>query len=167
MASTTAHHLVGFLRGNRKLMFLPFKTQTKFVILLTVNHTILLNVYSSENLVLDQLIIPKLIFFFILITNLVYTVLILYGEILSWSLKVLKKVNQQPLNAYLEGMLDNRQDTSCFPLSSSGWLSLLCCYLNLNSWVDFGEDSSWHLRQLNCLQFLLVYLLMVMVQKCL
>ena len=57
-------------------MFLPFKTQTKFVILLTVNHTILLNV-SSENLVLDQLIIPKLIFFFILITNLVYIVRIL------------------------------------------------------------------------------------------
>ena len=76
MASTTAQHSVGFLRDNRKLMFLPFKTQTKFVILLTVNHTILLNV-SSENLVLDQLIIPKLIFFFILITNLVYTVLIL------------------------------------------------------------------------------------------
>ena len=32
---------------------------------------------SSENLVLDQLIIPKLIFFFILITYLVDTVLIL------------------------------------------------------------------------------------------
>ena len=76
MASTTAQHSVGFLRGNRKLMFLPFKTQTKFVTLLTVNHTILLNV-SSENLVLDQLIIPKLIFFFILITNLVYIVWIL------------------------------------------------------------------------------------------
>ena len=145
MASTTAQHSVGFLRGNRKLMFLPFKTQTKFVILLTVNHTILLNV-STENLVLDQLIIPKLIFFFILITNLVYIVWILYGEILSWSLMVLKKVNQQPLNAYLEGMSDNRQDTSCFPLSSSGRLSLLCCYLNLNSWVDFDKDPSWHLR---------------------
>ena len=42
--------------------------------------------FSSENLVLDQLIIPKLIFFFILITYLVDIVLILLGEILSWSL---------------------------------------------------------------------------------
>ena len=41
---------------------------------------------SSENLVLDHLIIPKLIFFFILITYLVDIVLILLGEILSWSL---------------------------------------------------------------------------------
>ena len=40
----------------------------------------------SENLVLDQLIIPKLIFFSILITNLLDIVLILLGEILSWSL---------------------------------------------------------------------------------
>ena len=45
---------------------------------------------SSENLVLDQLIIPKLIFFFILITYLVDIVLILYGEILSWSLMGVK-----------------------------------------------------------------------------
>ena len=35
---------------------------------------------------LDQLIIPILIFFFILITYLVDIVLILKGEILSWSL---------------------------------------------------------------------------------
>ena len=41
---------------------------------------------SSENLVLDQLIIPILIFFFIFITCLVDIVLILLGEILSWSL---------------------------------------------------------------------------------
>ena len=40
----------------------------------------------SENLVLDQLIIPKLIFFFILITCLVNIVLMFKGEILSWSL---------------------------------------------------------------------------------
>ena len=45
---------------------------------------------SWENLVLDQLIIPKLIFFFILITYLVDIVLILYGEILSWSLMEIK-----------------------------------------------------------------------------
>ena len=39
--------------------------QINFVILLTIDHTI------SENLALDQLIIPKLIFVFILITYLV------------------------------------------------------------------------------------------------
>ena len=39
---------------------------------------------SSENFVLDQLIFPKLIFFFILITYLVVIVLVLQGEILSW-----------------------------------------------------------------------------------
>ena len=43
-----------------------------------------------ENLVLDQLIIPKLIFFFTLITCLLDIVLILYGEILFWSLMEVK-----------------------------------------------------------------------------
>ena len=41
---------------------------------------------SSEDLVLDQLVIPKLIVFFTLITYLLDIVLILQGEILSWSL---------------------------------------------------------------------------------
>ena len=41
---------------------------------------------SSENLVLDQVIVPKLIFFFILIAYLVDIVLILWGEIISRSL---------------------------------------------------------------------------------
>ena len=41
---------------------------------------------SLENLVLDQLIIPQLMFFFILINCLLDIVLILQGEILSWSL---------------------------------------------------------------------------------
>ena len=45
---------------------------------------------SSESLALDQLIIPKLIFFCILITCPVDIVLILYGEILSWSLMGVK-----------------------------------------------------------------------------
>ena len=45
---------------------------------------------SSENLVLDQLIIPKLIFFFMLITYLVDVILILWGEILSCSLMGVK-----------------------------------------------------------------------------
>ena len=50
------------------------------------------NTYNvrSENLVLDRLIIPKLTFFFILITYLVDIVLILKGEIMSWSLMGVK-----------------------------------------------------------------------------
>ena len=45
---------------------------------------------SSENLVLDQVIVPKLIFFFILIAYLVDIVLILWGEIISRSLMGVK-----------------------------------------------------------------------------
>ena len=45
---------------------------------------------SLENLVLDQLIIPKFMFFSILITYLFDIVLILLGEILCWSLMGLK-----------------------------------------------------------------------------
>ena len=41
---------------------------------------------SSDDLLLDQLFITKLIFFFILITFLLDIVSILYGEILVWSL---------------------------------------------------------------------------------
>ena len=43
------------------------------------------NYVSLENLELDQIIIPLLIFFFILITCLLDIILILWGEILSWS----------------------------------------------------------------------------------
>ena len=39
---------------------------------------------------MDQLIIPQFMFFFILITYLVDIVLILWGEILSWSLMGVK-----------------------------------------------------------------------------
>ena len=46
--------------------------------------------YSLENLVLDQAIIPKVIFFFILITHLVDIILIWEGEILTWSLMGVK-----------------------------------------------------------------------------
>ena len=48
---------------------------------------------SSEKLVLDQLVIPKLIFCYILITYLVDNVLILLGEILSWSHMGVKGLN--------------------------------------------------------------------------
>ena len=45
---------------------------------------------SSENLVLDQVIVPKLTFFFILIAYLVDIVLISWGEIISRSLMGVK-----------------------------------------------------------------------------
>ena len=48
---------------------------------------------SLENLVLDQLIIPLLIFFYILVTCLLDIELILEGEILSWSLMGVKGLN--------------------------------------------------------------------------
>ena len=48
---------------------------------------------GSENLVLDQLIIPSVILFSILITCLFKIVLILKGEILSWSLKRVRRFN--------------------------------------------------------------------------
>ena len=52
---------------------------------------------SSENLVLNQLIILKLIFFFILITYLVDIVLISQGEILSWSLMGVEWLKEEPI----------------------------------------------------------------------
>ena len=62
------------------------------IMLLTVCHTVFCDV-SLENLVLDQLIIPLLIFFYILITCLLDIELILEGEILSWSLMGVKGLN--------------------------------------------------------------------------
>ena len=59
-------HTVWVYGTGQKL--LTFNSQIKFVILLTVNNTILI--------ILDQRIIPKLIFFFILITSLVDIVII-------------------------------------------------------------------------------------------
>ena len=44
----------------------------------------------QRNLVLDRLIIPKLIYFFILTTCLLDIAFILLGEILSWSLMGVK-----------------------------------------------------------------------------
>ena len=60
----------------------PINSQIKFVFFPIVNDTILI--------MLVQIIIPKLLFFFILITYLVDIVLILYGENLSWSLMGVK-----------------------------------------------------------------------------
>ena len=49
---------------------------------------------SSDNLLLDQQIIPLFIVFFILTTCLFDIVLILWGEILSWSLKGVRELNE-------------------------------------------------------------------------
>ena len=57
---------------------------------------------SSENLVLDQLFIPKLIFFFIFITYLVNIALIFQGEILSWSLTGVQGLSDQILRPRVE-----------------------------------------------------------------
>ena len=65
-----------------------------------------------ENLVLDQLMIPRLIFVFILITCLHDIVSILQGEILSWSLmgvKGLKKLYFILLLSVVLQMLDQYQ----------------------------------------------------------
>ena len=48
---------------------------------------------SLENLVLEQLIIPSLVFFVMLITCVLDIVLILEGEILSWSPTGVKGLN--------------------------------------------------------------------------
>ena len=63
----------------------PISSQIKFVIFLIVNDAILI--------ILVQIIIPKFLFFFILITYLVDIVLMLYGENLSWSLMGVKELS--------------------------------------------------------------------------
>ena len=73
-----------------------FTPKISLVILLPVCYTISCDV-SLENLVSDQLIIPELIFFFILVTCLLDIVWILWGEILSWSLMGVKGLNKAAL----------------------------------------------------------------------
>ena len=90
-------HLVDFqgfnLQKIGKVCSLPFNSQD-----LISNSPYCLPYSSSdvslENLVWDQLIIPLLIFFFILITCLLDIVLILEGEILSCSLMGVKGLSQ-------------------------------------------------------------------------
>ena len=55
----------------------PFTPKISLEILLTVFHTGLLNHISSENVVLDQLVIPQLLFFLFFITCLYDTLGIL------------------------------------------------------------------------------------------
>ena len=68
------------------LIGLYFHPRISLVILLSIYHSILLFLVHIIIMVLDQPKIPLLIFFFILITCLIDMVLILWGEILSWSL---------------------------------------------------------------------------------
>ena len=56
---------------------------------------------SSKNLVLDQLIILKFIFFFILITYLIDIVSILLEEILPWSLMGVKRLSPVHLDRFI------------------------------------------------------------------
>ena len=72
------------IKFSKEEIYQPLTPKISLAILLTTGH-IILDV-SSENLVLDQLIIPKLILFFILIASLLDIVLITSGEILFWSL---------------------------------------------------------------------------------
>ena len=65
----------------------PFHYQDIFIYSPVYHHS---HHVCLENLVLDQLIIPSLIFFFILITCLFDIVLMLWGEVLSWSLMGVK-----------------------------------------------------------------------------
>ena len=58
---------------------------------------------SLENLVLDQLIIPWLIFNFLLITTVLDFVLMLLGEILSWSLMGVKEDEALPPSLHVWG----------------------------------------------------------------
>ena len=55
----------------------PFTPKISLEILLTVFHTGLINHISSENVVLDQLVIPQLLFFLFFITCLFDTLVIL------------------------------------------------------------------------------------------
>ena len=92
----------------------------------------------SENLVLDQLIIPWLIYFFIPITCLLDIVLILWGEILNWSLMGFK------------GLMW-RIKISCW----SQWLkdkypSLIFCYLIHDPPSLYkGHENLWSQDQLS------------------
>ena len=90
----------------------PFTPKISLLILLNDCH----NSYdfSSENLLLDQLIIPWLIFLFILITFLHDIVWKLWGEILSWSLMGVKGSNPCRGIEKWNNVLD-----PCFKLTSS------------------------------------------------
>ena len=84
---------------------------------------------SSENLVLDQLIIPKLIFFFVLIINLVDIVLILYRETLPWSLMGVKGLRARDLWV----PVDSIEITASLPRHGTQ-------FSRLTSWVSFKEQ---------------------------
>ena len=85
---------------------------------------------------MDQLIIPKLLFFFILVTYLVDILLILWGEILSWSLMGIKgliNMNKKPKKKYkLHGHF-------CFILSHCPQLELFLVYATAVPHVVLGQ----------------------------
>ena len=127
---------------------------------------------SSENLVLDQLIIPWLIFFFLLITCLLNIVLILRGEFMSWSLMGVKGLREkswyirrfsccgsESLEMFLVfALLLNQfaRECSCsmslviffFYISFSGWCVFLWNYFMWNNWT--GTSWPWWAASNTC-----------------
>ena len=67
-----------FFDDHLKIFFNPFHSNSPYCLPYNSYNVTL------ENWILDQLIIPSLIFFFILSTSLLNIVLMLWGEILSW-----------------------------------------------------------------------------------
>ena len=116
---------------------------------------------SLENLVLDQLIIPKLIFFFILITYLVDIVWILWEEVLSLSLMGVKGLIITLENVLTENLYEIRKlfgPRTSFQIAMMKskilflfcpiylWKSSLCKILG-NQWsYCWSNDSvnTWH-----------------------
>ena len=85
----------------------------------------------SENLVLDQLIIPLLLFFCSLVMCLLDVVLLLYGEILSWSLievKGLKVYLGLHLGSLVHLNLVGSKESSCFGAVLQNWECQLDCF---------------------------------------
>ena len=87
---------------------------------------------SLENLVFDKLIIPWLIYFFILVTCLCDNVLRLWGEILSWSLLGVKGI--KPCSMLLLGF---SVIFSCIHLTCNRNI-----YFNKHLWIILVATSS-------------------------
>ena len=118
---------------------------------------------SLENLVLNHLFIPKLIFFFILITYLVNIALIFQGEILSWSLMGVQGLSDQILRPRVEFqkqkqrrsvfsavLVREKKTCICFCFSHDGSLPIiftpeLVYRVARNPWCELvlGNDLYW------------------------
>ena len=124
---------------------------------------------SLENLVLDQLIIPWLMFFSILITCLLDIVLILEGEILSWSLTIqwwyCKEKSQGSMGLVLHYKPNhlhhalNNSDPS-WPLWEGNNLHLWCLFTFHHCWAHCLSFTLWSLlvcQNLTCINSKLLF----------